>query len=80
MQCRRVLPNKLKQVSLPSELRKGDNGIGKTKPYRGPPWLGKKLLALRKQVIDTALQRQFQQPVFAELEAVAMDQVAASGR
>ena len=55
-------------------------GIDNTKPYRRPPSLGKTLLALRKQVIETTLQLQFQQTLFAELEAIAMDQVAAPGR
>jgi hypothetical protein len=35
---------------------------------------------LRARVIDTALQLQFQQTLYAELEAVAMDKVAKPGR
>ena len=48
-------------------------GVNKSKPYRRPPSLGKTLTALRNRVIDTALQLQFQQSLFAELEAVEMD-------
>ena len=35
---------------------------------------------LRARIIDTALQLQFQQTLYAELEAVAMGKVAKSGR
>jgi|GEM_PF-3014040 len=55
-------------------------GIDKTKPYRRPPSLGKTLTMLRKRVVDTALQLQFQQSLFGELEAIAMDRVAKPGR
>lgn len=55
-------------------------GIDKSKPYRRPLSLGKTLTALRKRVIDTALQLQFQQTPYAVLEALAMDQVTAPGR
>ena len=69
------------RVGKPSKpVTKTAKGIDKTKPYRRPPSLGKTLTALRKRVIDTALQLQFQQTLFAELEAIAMDQVAAPGR
>jgi len=76
-------PGAAEQIKLgmpAKQVAKTDKGIAKTEPHHGPPWLGKKLLTLRKQVIDTALQLQFQQLLFAELEAVAMDRVAASGR
>lgn len=54
-------------------------GIDKTKPFRRPPSLGRMLTAFRARVIDTALQLQFQQALFGELEAVALDQVAKPG-
>ena len=69
------------RVSKPAKpVAKTAKGIDKTKPYRRPPSLGKTLTALRKRVIDTALQLHFQQTLFAELEAIAMDQVLAPGR
>jgi hypothetical protein len=55
-------------------------GVDKSKPYRRPPSLGKTLTALRNRVIDTALQLQFQQSLFAELEAIEMDRAAKPGR
>jgi hypothetical protein len=55
-------------------------GIDKTKPYRRPPSLGRMLTAFRARVIDTALQLQFQQSLFGEIEAYALDLVAAPGR
>ena len=69
------------RVGKPAKpVAKTAKGIDKTKPYRRPPSLGKTLIALRKRVIDIALQLQFQQTLFADLEAIAMDQVAAPGR
>ena len=69
------------RVGKPAKpVAKTAKGIDKTKPYRRPPSLGKTLLLLRKQVIETTLQLQFQQALFAELEAIAMDQVTAPGR
>ena len=69
------------RVGKPAKpVAKTAKGINKTKPYRRPPSLGKTLMALRNRVIDTALQLQFQQTLFAELEVIAMDRVAAPGR
>ena len=59
---------------------KSAKGVDKTKPIRRPPSLGRTLTMLRARVIDTALQLQFQQTLYAELEAVAMDKVAKPGR
>ena len=59
---------------------KAVKGIDMTKPIRRPPSLGRTLTMLRARVIHTALQLQFQQSLFAELEAVAMDKVAKPGR
>ena len=53
---------------------KAAKGIDKTKPYRRPPSLGKTLTALRRRVADAAIQLQYQQTLFAELEAIALDQ------
>ena len=69
------------RLSKPAKpAAKTAKGTDKTKPYRRPPSLGKTLTALRNRVIDTALQLQFQQTLFAELEVIVMDQVAAPGR
>lgn len=59
---------------------KSANSVDKTKPIRRPPSLGRALTMLRARVIDTALQLQFQQALFAELEGIAMDKVARRGR
>jgi hypothetical protein len=59
---------------------KSAKGVDKTKPIRRPPSLGRTLTMLRARVIDTALQLQFQQALFSELEAIALDQAAKPGR
>lgn len=59
---------------------KSATGIDKSKPIRRPPSLGRTLTMLRARVIDTALQLQFQQALFSEIEACALDHVAAPGR
>lgn len=59
---------------------KSAKGVDKTKPIRRPPSLGRTLTMLRARVIDTALQLQFQQALFSELEAIAFDQAAKPGR
>lgn len=59
---------------------KSASGADKTKPIRRPPSLGRTLTMLRARVIDTALQLQFQQTLFSELEAFALDQAAKPGR
>ena len=59
---------------------KSAKGVDKTKPIRRPPSLGRTLTMFRARIIDTALQLQFQQTLYAELEAVAMDKVAKAGR
>ena len=55
-------------------------GIDTSKPIRRPPSLGRTLTMLRARIIDTALQLQFQQTLFGELEAIALDQAAKLGR
>ena len=59
---------------------KAASGIDKTKPIRRPPSLGRTLTMLRARVEHAALQLQFQQTLYAELEAVAMDKIAKAGR
>jgi hypothetical protein len=59
---------------------KSASGIDKTKPIRRPPSLGRTLTMLRARVEHAALQLKFQQTLYAELEAVAMDKVAKTGR
>lgn len=59
---------------------KSAKGVDKTKPIRRPPSLGRTLTMLRARVIDTALQLQFQQALFSELEAIALDKAAKPGR
>jgi hypothetical protein len=49
-------------------------GMDKSKPYRRPPSLGKTLLTWQARIGDLTLQLQFHQELFAELEAVAIDQ------
>ena len=71
-------PEQIRVRKPAKPVAKTSKGIDKTKPYRRPPSLGKTLLVLRKRAIDTALQ--LQQTLFAELEVIAMDQVAESGR
>jgi hypothetical protein len=61
--------------AVAKQPHKGTQGAEKYKPYRRPPSLGKALMALRKKVIDAALQLQFQQAVFAQLEAIELDRV-----
>ena len=76
-------PSTAEQVKITQpakQIAKAAKGIDKTKPYRRPPSLGKTLMAFRNQVIDTALQLQFQQTLFAELEAIAIDGAAEPGR
>lgn len=51
-------------------------GIDKTKPIRRPPSLGRTLTMMRALVMETALQLQFQQTLFSELEAIALDHAA----
>ncbi|MDO8370320.1 MAG: hypothetical protein Q7T39_00175 [Polaromonas sp.] len=76
-----VAPPKPAPVTQPAKATaKTAKGIDKTKPIRRPPSLGKTLTAFRKRVMDTALQLQFQQTLFAEIEACIMDMTAASGR
>jgi hypothetical protein len=63
------------RISKPAKpVAKTAKDIDKTKPYRRPPSLGKTLTALRRRVADAAIQLQYQQALFAELEAIALDQ------
>lgn len=59
---------------------KSAKGIDKSKPIRRPPSLAKTLTAMRKRIEDTALQLQFQQSLFSELEAIALDQATLPGK
>lgn len=72
--------NTPKPTATTKPSTKTAKGIDKTKPYRRPPSLGKMLTVFRKRVVDTALQLQFQQSLFGEIEAYALDLVAAPGR
>ncbi len=50
--------------------------IDKTKPIRRPPSLGATLRAFRSRIEVLSSQLQFEQALFAELEAIELDQAA----
>lgn len=75
------IPAKPQTAPKPAKTpTKSAKGVDKSKPIRRPPSLGRTLNLLRVRVIDTALQLQFQQTLFSELEACALDLAAAPRR
>lgn len=76
-----AVPQKPAPTSKPIKASaKTIKGIDKTKPIRRPPSLGRTLTMMRARVMETALQLQFQQTLFSELEAIALDHAAKSVR
>lgn len=65
-----------KPSKQPRASRKTTTAIDKTKPIRRPPSLGATLRGFRSRIDALSLQLAFEQALFAELEAIELDQKA----
>lgn len=71
-----VKPSTSKPSKQPSTSKKTSMAIDKTKPIRRPPSLGATLRGFRSRIEALSLQLQFEQALFAELEAAHLDKSA----
>jgi hypothetical protein len=74
-----VKPSTGKPPKQPRTSKKATTAIDKTKPIRRPPSLGATLRGFRRRIDALSLQLEFEQALFTELEALALDRAAKQG-